>query len=154
MKLLAKLLFLLCLMVGINFGVGNSMPASALTSFPSSQPLLSTLPGILPRILPVAAAQPSSSVIDIKLGTEYGQKLDLNNSNVQAFTEYKGLYPNLARLIVKNAPYQTVEDVLEIPGLSEKQKQTLQANLDKFTVTPVEPALVEGEDRFNPGIYK
>jgi photosystem II PsbU protein len=146
MKLLAKLLFLLCFIVGLNFGLGSSMPASALTSFPSTQPSLS--------ILPLAVAQPSSSVVDIKLGTEYGQKLDLNNSNIQAFTEYKGLYPNLARLIVKNAPYETVEDVLDIPGLSEKQKLTLQANLEKFTVTPVEPALVEGEDRINPGIYK
>ncbi|WP_404790123.1 hypothetical protein [Altericista sp. CCNU0014] len=37
--------------------------------------------------------------------------------------------------------------VLDIPGLSDRQKETLQANLDCFTVTAVEKALIEGEDR-------
>ncbi|MCU0568230.1 MAG: photosystem II complex extrinsic protein PsbU [Oculatellaceae cyanobacterium Prado106] len=96
----------------------------------------------------------SRNVVDDKLTTEYGQKLDLNNSNVRAFREYSGLYPNLARIIVNHAPYETVEEVLQIPGLTERQKEILQANLDKFTVTPAEPALVEGGDRYNPGLYK
>ena len=74
--------------------------------------------------------------------------------NIQTFTQYSGLYPTLARKIIKNAPYAEVEDVLDIPGLSDRQKETLQANLEHFTVTAVEKALVEGEDRYNPGIYK
>jgi photosystem II PsbU protein len=44
--------------------------------------------------------------------------------------------------------------VLDIPGLSDRQKETLKVNLEHFTVTTVEKALVEGEDRYNPGIYK
>jgi photosystem II PsbU protein len=97
---------------------------------------------------------PFGNVIDEKLGSEFGQKIDLNNSNIQTFTQYPGLYPNLAREIIKNAPYEEVEDVLDIPGLSDRQKETLKANLEHFTVTAVEKALVEGEDRYNPGIYK
>jgi photosystem II PsbU protein len=92
--------------------------------------------------------------IDKKLSTEYGQKLDLNNSNVMAFRKYPGLYPNLARLIIENSPYDQVEEVLDLPGLTEQQREILEKNLNNFTVTEVEPALVEGGDRFNPGIYK
>lgn len=102
----------------------------------------------------LAIEMPFGNVIDEKLGSEFGQKIDLNNSNIQTFTQYPGLYPNLARAILQNAPYAEVEDILDIPGLSDRQRETLKANLDHFTVTTVEKALVEGEDRYNPGIYK
>jgi photosystem II PsbU protein len=102
----------------------------------------------------IAIEIPFGNVVDEKLGSEFGQKIDLNNSNIQTFTQYPGLYPTLAREIIKNAPYAEVEDVLDIPGLSDRQKETLKANLEHFTVTAVEKALVEGEDRYNPGIYR
>lgn len=92
--------------------------------------------------------------VDEKLGSAYGQKIDLNNSNISNFAQYPGLYPTLARIIVKNAPYGDVEEVLEIPGLSDRQKEILQSNLDHFAATEVERALVGGADRFNNGIYK
>jgi photosystem II PsbU protein len=41
-----------------------------------------------------------------------------------------------------------------MPGLTEQQIDILQANLDNFTVTVPDPALVEGADRFNNGVYK
>ncbi|MBW4613085.1 MAG: photosystem II complex extrinsic protein PsbU [Desmonostoc vinosum HA7617-LM4] len=91
---------------------------------------------------------------DAKLATEFGKKIDLNNTNVRAFQQYPGLYPTLAKQIIKNAPYKSVEDVLNIEGLSDRQKQTLQANFDHFTVTDLEPAFNEGDDRFNNGIYR
>jgi photosystem II PsbU protein len=81
-------------------------------------------------------------------------KLDLNNTNVRAFRDYPGLYPTLARLIVKYAPYDEVDDVFKIPGLTDRQKEILEANLGKFIVTPPNDALVEGGDRFNNGIYR
>jgi Photosystem II 12 kDa extrinsic protein (PsbU). len=77
----------------------------------------------------------------------------LNNSAVRDFREYRGLYPTLARLIIKNAPYENVEDVLNISGLTEAQKKVLQANLDKFTVTEVESVFIEGDNRLNNGLY-
>ncbi len=90
---------------------------------------------------------------DNKLSTEFGKKIDLNNTNVRAFRKYPGLYPTLARKVVDNAPYKTVEDVLDIPGLSEKQKELLSANMDKFTLTAVDDTFTEGGDRYNNGYY-
>jgi photosystem II PsbU protein len=91
---------------------------------------------------------------DQKLGTEFGKKIDLNNTNVRAFQDFPGLYPTLAKKIISNAPYQKVEDILNLPQLSERQKAILQANLPNFTVTEVESAFNEGDDRFNNGIYR
>ncbi|MBW4459882.1 MAG: photosystem II complex extrinsic protein PsbU [Nodosilinea sp. WJT8-NPBG4] len=99
------------------------------------------------------AESPQNSV-DAKLKTEYGAKLDLNNANVQGFRKFPGLYPTLARKILLNAPYESVDDVLDLPGLSEPQLEILRKNLDNFTVTVTDSALVEGGDRFNNGVYK
>ena len=55
---------------------------------------------------------------------------------------------------MRNAPYNKVEDVLEIPGLSDRQKQILQTNLSNFAVTDVESAYNEGDDRYNNGVYR
>ena len=81
-----------------------------------------------------------SRVGNKSLCTKDEQKIDLNNANLIAFADCPGFYPTLAKLIVTNGPYQKVEDVLEIPKLSERQKERLLANLDNFTVTePVVP---------------
>ena len=111
------------------------------------------------RPVPVLAAVEAETTVrrnraDEKLGTEFGKKIDLNNTNVRAFQKYPGMYPNLARKVIKNAPYENVEDVLNNEGLSDRQKELLQANLDKFTVTDVESAFTEGDDRYNNGIYR
>lgn len=90
---------------------------------------------------------------DEVLQTTYGTKLDLNNANVRLFRNLRGFYPNLAQKIVDNAPYDKVEDVLNIPGLSDKQKDRLQANLDNFTVNPPSSVFLEGDERLNNGNY-
>ncbi|MEQ9486468.1 photosystem II complex extrinsic protein PsbU [Coleofasciculus sp. F4-SAH-05] len=90
---------------------------------------------------------------DAKLETEYGQKLDLNNTHIRAFRKYRGMFPTLASLIIQNAPYDDVEEVLEIPGLTDRQKQVLKDNLDAFTVTDTADVYNEGDDRYNPGVY-
>ena len=100
-----------------------------------------------------ASANTSLNPMDVKLTTEYGKKIDLNNSDIRDFRELRGFYPNLASKIIKNAPYDEIDDVLTIPGLSDKQKDQLQANLDKFTVTETSQELTEGDDRYNPGVY-
>jgi photosystem II PsbU protein len=101
----------------------------------------------------LAVEAPLRNRADDKLATEFGKKIDLNNTNVRAFRKYPGLYPTLARKVVDNAPYEKVEDVLEIPGLSDSQKQKLQANLDNFTITDTDDTFVEGGDRYNNGYY-
>lgn len=80
-------------------------------------------------------------------------KLDLNNSDVREFRRLRGFYPSLASKIIQNAPYESVEDVLEIPGLSDTQIERLQANLDEFFVTDMDPSMNAGGDRYNPGLY-
>jgi photosystem II PsbU protein len=78
---------------------------------------------------------------------EFGQKIDLNNANIIAFTDCRGFYPTLAKLIVTHGPYLQVEDVLNIPGLSDQQKDLLTSYLDRFTVTE---ALVPLTQRMPP----
>jgi len=147
-KRLMRLLTILSLLVGCMgwFGVPQNALAADLSSL--------TL-----RPVPVLAVEEATTTIrrnraDEKLDTEFGKKVDLNNTNVRAFQKYPGMYPTLARKIIKNAPYENVEDVLNIEGLSDRQKEVLQANLDKFTVTDVESAFTEGDDRYNNGIYR
>ncbi|GBL09924.1 photosystem II complex extrinsic protein PsbU [Microcystis aeruginosa] len=135
MKNLVRLLAVIALIIGSFWG---KVPAQALnlTSI--------TLPS-----LPVAVL----NAADAKLTTEFGAKIDLNNSDIRDFRDLRGFYPNLAGKIIKNAPYEEVEDVLNIPGLSDTQKERLQANLEKFTVTEPSKEFIEGDDRFNPGVY-
>jgi photosystem II PsbU protein len=115
------------------------------------QPAMAARLGNLTLNASPVVAEVRNSVED-KLG-EVGRKIDLNNSNVRAFTRYPGMYPTLAGMIVRNAPFESVEDVFNMPGLTERQKEILQANLDYFTVTPAASALTEGGDRYNNGIY-
>jgi photosystem II PsbU protein len=100
----------------------------------------------------ILAAVERRNAADDKLG-EFKDKVDLNNSDVRDFRKYRGFYPDLASKIVRNAPYERVEDVLDIPGLSETQRDRLQANFDSFTVTPPSDVFNEGDDRYNPGVY-
>jgi photosystem II PsbU protein len=92
--------------------------------------------------------------MDDKLATDFGKKIDLNNTNVRAFAQFPGLYPTLARMILSNAPFEEVDDIFEMPGLTDRQAEILKANLDKFTLSSPDSALVEGGDRFNNGIYR
>ena len=88
------------------------------------------------------------------MATAYGNKIDVNNTNIAAFRKHRGLYPTIAGKVVSNAPYDSVEDILNIPNLREIEKDRLQKNMDIFTISAPDPALVEGADRFNNGVYK
>ena len=137
-----KQFFGLLMALGLVFGtfLSNAQPALA---------------GILGGdILLVAEATMPRNAIDDKLRTEYSYKLDVNNTNVAAFRKYRGLFPTIAGKIVRNAPYENLEDILDIPGLSDVEKSRIQENMDVFTISPPNPALVEGDDRYNNGAYK
>ncbi|MBW4551483.1 MAG: photosystem II complex extrinsic protein PsbU [Aphanocapsa sp. GSE-SYN-MK-11-07L] len=140
------------------FGRWLSLLGLVLISFCSFggwfQPAIAGGLGVQPVTLLAVEEVDLTNVVDEKLGSAYGKKIDLNNTNITAFSQYRGLYPTLARLIVQNAPYEKVDDVFDLPGLSDRQKELLEANADNFTVTSVEEALVEGGDRFNNGVYK
>ena len=120
-------------------GMPQNSWAAGLTQVTSQAPVL-------------LAKAPLRNKVDDKKG-QIGYKIDINNTNIRAFRVYQGFYPNLAAKIINNGPYEKVEDVLEIPGLSDRQKQRLQDNLDNLIVTPPIPELVEGDDRINNGYY-
>lgn len=143
MKGFVRLLTVLCLLVGCLGWLGLPQSAQAL---PMQNVNLQSYPVLL-------AVAPLRNSADDKLATEFGKKIDLNNTNVRAFRKYPGMYPTLARKVVDHAPYNSVDDVLDIPGLSGRQKELLQANLDKFTVTAADNTFVEGGDRYNNGYY-
>lgn len=142
MKKLVRLLTVFSLFLGCWGWLGSTQTATA-ASFNSLS---------LPQS-PVLAIERQNKA-DAKLATEFGKKIDLNNTNIRAFQQYPGLYPTLAKKIIANAPYSTVEDVLEIPGLSDQQKARLESNLENFTVTDFETVFNEGDDRLNNGIYR
>lgn len=93
---------------------------------------------------------------DAKLTTDYGQKIDLNNTNISAYKDYKGLYPTLARKIIANGPYGSVEELLSLPSLSAAQKTRLEGYIAEeiFTVTEGDPVFRDGDDIINDGSYK
>ncbi len=137
---------MLSLLVGLTGWLGVSQPA-----------LAANASNFTWRSVPILAVESQATLrnrADAKLATEFGKKIDLNNTNVRSFQKYPGLYPTLAKKIIANAPYENVEDVLSIEGLSDRQKEILQANLDNFAVTEVESAFTEGDDRYNNGIYR
>ncbi|MBW4587059.1 photosystem II complex extrinsic protein PsbU [Aetokthonos hydrillicola Thurmond2011] len=146
MKQLIRLLTVFTLLVGCLGWLGTPQVAHA-----------ANFKGIVFQSVPIVAVASEKTLrnrADEKLGTEFGKKIDLNNTNVRAFQQYPGLYPTLARKIISSAPYQKVEDVLNIQGLSPRQQEILKANLDNFTVTEADPTFIEGDDRYNNGIYR
>lgn len=142
MKRLAGVLMALGVLLGCLGWMGMPQPALALgwNSFDFNA-------------APILAVEPRNRADD-KLATEFGKKIDLNNTNIRAFMEYPGLYPSLARQILQNAPFEKVDDVFDMPGLTDRQIDVLRANLDRFTLSAPEDTFVEGGDRFNNGIYR
>ncbi len=99
-----------------------------------------TLAGVLQPTAQLAVATTFPDITDEAACPDLRPKIDLNNANIVAFQDCRGFYPTLASLIVEHSPYQTVEDVLDIPGLSDRQKSLLKAQLKNFAVTePVVP---------------
>ncbi|MEA5520939.1 photosystem II complex extrinsic protein PsbU [Limnoraphis robusta] len=106
----------------------------------------------LPIVSPILAVEERRNRADEKLG-EFGEKIDLNNGSIRQFRQFRGMYPTLAKMIIDQAPFDSVEDVLNMEGLTERQKQILESYLDEFTVTPVTSVLQEGDFRLNTGTY-
>lgn len=140
MKRMIRLLAVVCMVLSCLLAVPQKAMAANLN-------------GINLQSSAILAAQTQlRNAADAKLG-ELGYKIDLNNTNVRAFRKFPGMYPTLAAKIVNNAPYQKVEDVLDLPELTDNQKELLQAHLDEFTVTSLSDVFTEGGDRYNNGIY-
>ncbi len=79
-------------------------------------------------------------------------KIDLNNSNINTFRQVRGMYPTLGRIIIDNAPYQSLDEVLNIAGLTDAQKELIKANADKFTLKKPDESM--GRERINNANYR
>ncbi len=143
MKSLIRWTIALALSFTILFG-GTHLAAQAAS--------LSQFQSMLPSIVAVDAVVDFRNDADEKR-LEAGNKIDLNNAPVRAFISLRGMYPTLASKIVDNSPYQNVQDIFNIAGLSDRQKDTLSQYVDLFTVTAPSAALNYGFDRVNNGIY-
>lgn len=136
MKRFVGIIVALLLVVG-SWGFAQTAEAAEMNMFNIQSPVL------LARV----------NTADAKRAELVKGKLDLNNSDVREFRRLPGFYPGLASKIIQNAPYNEVEDVLSIPGLSDSQVERLQANIDEFFITDVEASMNAGGDRYNPGLY-
>lgn len=108
-----------------------------------------------PVVSPILAVEQRRNRADQKLA-EFGDKIDLNNSSLREFRQFRGMYPTLGKMIIENTtekPFDSVEEVLKMPGLTPKMKATLESYLDEFTVTPPTSILQEGDFRLNTGTY-
>lgn len=85
---------------------------------------------------------------------QFKNKVDINNSGVRSFLDMPGMYPTIARKIIANSPYQSFDEIYEIPSLTERQKEILAKYEDRLTITEPSEALNYGGDRINNGIYK
>ncbi|NUN63589.1 photosystem II oxygen evolving complex protein PsbU [Pseudanabaena biceps] len=79
-------------------------------------------------------------------------KIDLNNSNINTFRQVRGMYPTLGRIIIDNAPYSSLDEVLDIAGLTDAQKELIEANADKFTLNKPDESM--GRERINNANYR
>ena len=80
-------------------------------------------------------------------------KLDLNYAMLRRFRELPGFYPTLGQKIIKAVPFNSVEDVVNIDGLTDKQVRLLRANFKNFVVGEYDEGANDFETRLNKGFY-
>ena len=142
MKRLASALMVLGLVLGLTGWFGTPQPAVA-----------ADMGRMISPTSPVLAMMERRNAVEDKLKNKFGEKIDLNNANVRTFARFPGMYPTIAGMILRNSPFDSVEEVYDMPGLTDRQIEILDMHKDKFIVTPPETAIIEGDDRFNNGIY-
>ena len=84
---------------------------------------------------------------------ELDPKIDVNNTILRNYRRIPGFYPTLARKLVQNAPYDSLEDMLNIPDLTEQQKKLIQENASNFEFSEYEAGRYQLENRINQGYY-
>ncbi|KAG8464040.1 hypothetical protein KFE25_000208 [Diacronema lutheri] len=84
-----------------------------------------------------------------------GDKVDVNNANIRAFTQFPGMYPNAASKILKAVPdsgYKSAGELYNAPGLSSAEKDVIKKYESKFVFLDPKPEYVI--DRLNNGLYR
>ncbi|CEM38385.1 unnamed protein product [Vitrella brassicaformis CCMP3155] len=78
-------------------------------------------------------------------------KIDINNVNIRTYSQLRGVYPTLASKIVKNGPYNKVDELYQIKDLTPRDKELLNKYSKYFTAMP--PREEYTVDRINDGMY-
>ncbi|KAJ1639090.1 chloroplast psbU [Pavlovales sp. CCMP2436] len=109
--------------------------------------------------LGVAALFPALAGAEINYdGVKYlggGDKVDVNNANIRAFTQYPGMYPSAASKILKAMPdagYKSASDLYGVAGLTDGEKNVIKKWENKFVFLEPKPEYVI--DRLNNGLYR
>jgi photosystem II PsbU protein len=107
------------------------------------------LNGIMPAVAAESGAEelPRTNFIE-----QDRSKIDLNNANIKEFREVRGMYPTLGRIIIEHAPYRTLDDVLNIEGLTAKQQELIKKSADRFTLRQPDESM--NRERINNALYR
>jgi len=79
-------------------------------------------------------------------------KVDINNANIQAYRQFPGMYPTVAGLICTHGPYKTVQDLYNVPGMTDQLKGILKKYEGNLLVLPANEAYFI--DRINNAMYR
>ena len=81
-------------------------------------------------------------------------QVDVNNANIRVYTRFPGMYPTIAGIIVKNAPYASTQDLES--KVSAKLTPEMKAIFGKYqkNLVALKPAPEYQEDQFNNGFYR
>ena len=104
-------------------------------------------------VAPVQSSAASVTEVDGVPVIDLQPKLDLNYAMLRRFRELPGFYPTLGQKIIKAVPFNSVEDVVNIDGLTDKQVRLLRANFKNFVVGEYDEGANDFETRLNKGFY-
>lgn len=130
----------------------------AMTGAPTPPPAVPRRAVLIAAVAAAAAVVGAAPVPPAAATVEYAgvpflggsEVVDINNANVRAFMKYPGLYPTLAGKIATHGPYASVEDVMNIPGLTSAQKELLNKYKDKMVALRPTPEYVRWRDTRAP----
>jgi photosystem II PsbU protein len=71
--------------------------------------------------------------------------VDVNNANIRVYTRFPGMYPNIARKIVKGIPYASIDEMLQKQPFTAAELEILDKYLKNLTALEAAP-----EVRYRP----
>ncbi len=80
-------------------------------------------------------------------------KIDVNNTILRNYRKLPGFYPTLARTLILNSPYDSLDELLEIEGLTEAQKELIRSNFVNLTLGEYREGDSQRENMINKGYY-